>query len=900
MSRSLSPAHVPAAYRLLSRLVRLLCTAGATATARGFVAVVAGGLIGSVASIIPPMQRVFAEEPVASAKAATALDSRALNILRDKCWNCHGAEKQESGLRLDSREAFIIGGDRGPAIRADDVQESLILRTITAREPDLEMPPKNPLSSAEIEAIERWLASGFQWPNNEVTPLMSDQPAAPGGVVPDRGSAWDDPQNPVRIRFGGERLDGWSWQAVRRHELPPAGDAAWERGPIDRWLAAEWTGRGDRPARDCQPLALARRTALDLTGLPPTEEALAGFLDDPRPDAFDRFVDRLLASPRYGEHVARMWLDVARYSDSNGFDWDEFRPHAWRYRDYVVRAFNRDLPFDEFIRQQLAGDELQQGEPQTIDQQDYLLATGFLRMGPHDNAAGLFNEQDRSRAELMADLTETTASAFLGQTFACCRCHDHKTDPFLQEDHYRLRAFFAGVEFADDLPIDLAVDQAAIRHQNAPLDKEIARLDTEIQQLEKVLKEHKKAQASKREVKSPIDSKVVAGAASNNEARGDAESTQERLTESKAQREALARQRRPFTRGLLMRDRPGQPPSTFVFLQGDHRSPRNQVDPGIPSAFASEWPPLSARPPSPNAGQTPSPPTGRRSRLAQWIASPENPWTARVIVNRLWQLTLGEGLVATPNDFGFSGAPPTHPALLDWLADDLVRSDWSLKWLIRQIVTSSAYRQVALSGGRQEIDSVSGKRLASIRDRLRRLSAEQTRDALLACSGLLELRTGGPPVWPELPPEILQANPAFLDDNATKTKGWYPSPRANQYVRSLFLVQKRTVRIPLLETLDLPENSVSCARRESSIVAPQALSLLNGQLATEAARALAERCQAESQGDPGVAITAAFKHVLQRLPSSDELQLSESFLAERSLVELCRSLLNTNELMFVP
>ena len=304
--------------------------------------------------------------------------------------------------------------------------------------------------------------------------------AAPTGAV---GNAWEDPRNPVVRTFGGQRLDLWSLRPVALRGTPSApvevagnsrvSSTSVSDAPLDAWL-----GRPSAPEAD--PRTLIRRVTLDLTGLPPSIEEVQAFerecVQESRsargsaPSAYDRLVDRLLASPRYGEHQARQWLDVIRYSDSNGFDWDEFRPRAWRFRDYVIRAFNADKPFDRFILEQLAGDELLQGPPRTVSEQDALIATGYLRLGPHDNAAGLFNEQDRSRAELMADLTETTGSAFLGLTMSCCRCHDHKFDPLLQADHFRLRAFFEGVKFADELPLDLAADQAAIRDHNAGLE----------------------------------------------------------------------------------------------------------------------------------------------------------------------------------------------------------------------------------------------------------------------------------------------------------------------------------------------------------------------------------------------------------------------------------------------
>jgi hypothetical protein len=804
---------------------------------------------------------------------------RAVRLLREKCWNCHGAEQAEGALRLDEREFLLAGGERGPAVELDSAADSLLVRSIAGLEAGLEMPPKDPLAASEVALLQRWLAGGALWPE------PADNPVAERRI----GNAWEDPANPIRRKFGEERIELWSLKPVVRPPLPVPDPAdTWVRNPIDALVAARWREAGLSAAPEADRATLLRRLSYDLTGLPPSRQQVAALLDDAAPDAVERVIERLLAAPAYGQHFARLWLDVVRYSDSNGFDWDEFRPQAWRYRDYVIRAWNADKPFDQFVAEQLAGDLLQTSPPRTPAEQDRLIATGYLRLGPHDNAAPLFNEQDRSRAELLADLTETTGSAFLGLTLSCCRCHDHKTDPLSHEDHYRLRAFFAGVEFADDLPLDLQPEQERIRAQHAGLEGRVAELQREL------------------------------------DAVGDQDAA--RTEELKKQRDALAASKLPFTTGLLMREKAEARPATFVFFQGDHRAPRQQVEPGFPAVLDPNPIRLDAIPVSEDAAEEAGASANSarlRVQLAQWIASAENPWTARVLVNRLWQAHFGEGLVATPNDFGMTGAAPAHPELLDWLAAEFVESGWSIKHIQRLIVTSHVYRQVSLPQGRavepnpevvpnreEQSNPDAGMRvLVSLRTRLRRLTAEQTRDAVLAVSGLLQQTAGGPPVWPELPPEILQANPAFLDDNATKTKGWYPSPAERQSVRSIFLVQKRTVAIPLLETFDLPENSVSCARRETSIVAPQALALLNSPLAEEAARALEERVGfmvgAESPSpagdrDAAVAVRALFDCCLLREPTAEELALALEFLRTRTLAELGRALFNTNEFAFVP
>ncbi|HEY0548900.1 MAG TPA: DUF1553 domain-containing protein, partial [Verrucomicrobiae bacterium] len=364
---------------------------------------------------------------------------------------------------------------------------------------------------------------------------------------------------------------------------------------------------------------------------------------------------------------------------------------------------------------------------------------------------------------------------------------------------------------------------------------------------------------------------------------------QKKQNESLGQRiDALQKEKRSFTLALLMTDNTEKVPVTKILFQGDHKDPREPVVPGFISALDPNPAPIK----KPRNAKT----TGRRLTLADWIASANNPLTARVLVNRVWQEHFGQGLVATPNDFGLAGARPTHPELLDWLADEFMRSGWSVKSLHRLIVTSATYRQASAFKPAQ---TDSNNQLLSHQN-IRRLSAEQLRDSLLAVSGTLKLdHAGGPPIWPDLPPEILQANPAFLDDNETKTKGWYPSPRTNQNVRSVFLIQKKTVRVPFMETFDLPENSVSCARRNVSIVAPQALSLLNSSLTIEAARALAERVQHEAGTSTTKQIERAFALALQRAPQPDERRACLALVQQRNLTELCRALLNVNEFVFI-
>ncbi|MCI0357053.1 MAG: DUF1553 domain-containing protein [Planctomycetaceae bacterium] len=799
-------------------------------------------------------------------------------LLTSRCLSCHGPDEQEGELRLDSREAALKGGKRGPAVIPEKPAESLLIRAVKHEKHEYAMPPKERLAASDVAALERWIKEGAFWP--EKRPQSSASPAAPGERI---GDAWHDERNPIVKTFRGQRLELWSLKPIERPTLPEIQNP---KSEIENGIDALCEATIAPPT---SPRTLLRRLFFDLTGLPARPDEVEQFLADQRPDAYERLVDRLLTSPHFGEHQARAWLDVVRYSDSNGFDWDEFRPQAWRFRDWVIRSLNADKPYDQFVREQLAGDELLDGPPRSAAEQEALIATGYLRIGPQDNSSSLFNEQARSRAEWMNDLVETTGTAFLGLTFNCCRCHDHKYDPVSHADYYRFRALFEAVKYGDDLPLDLADEQEAIKRDMAATDKQIEPIQKRRDELLAAAKGRVRERKSKEltdeerallalardeqpaDVKQKIDAAAKRVDASDDEARKEFNEEEKKGDEAAAKEiKELSGRRRKFTHGLVATDKKDDVPQTHVLFQGDYRAEREAVVPGFLSALDPN-PAVIA--PAAN-GKT----TGRRLALANWIASKENPLAARVIANRLWQGHFGQGLVATPGDFGLAGTPPTNPELLDWLASELMSRGWSLKSLHRRIVTSRTYRQPRQA---------------------RRLTAEQLRDSLLAVSGLLTNKTSGPPVWPELPTEVLTANPAFLDDNETKTKGWYPSPHHEQHARSVFQVQKRTVKVPFMETFDLPENMVACSRRNVSTVPPQALSLLNSPLAVEAAKTFAERLKADAGDDTAAQVTLAFRLALAREPSDEEAAACIELGKTQGIIQFCRVVLNLNEFVYV-
>lgn len=441
-------------------------------------------IIASLFFLSPVMADEAAPQPqIVTTEADTAAASvarRAGAILQAKCLTCHGDEAQEGGLRLDSAEAANVGGERGPAWIASDVENSLIVRAIAFDDPDLQMPPGQKLSDTEIDTLTQWVRSGADWPQSQSAEMGDDES--------DLGDAFTDARNPIRKLFSGDRLDLWSLVAPKHHPVPTQSDHPVDAGddhPVDAFIIDRLTPTGLTIGPPADRRTLIRRLTFDLTGLPPTAQEVSDFLGDQSPAAYEKVVDRLLDSPRYGERQARLWLDLVRYADTNGYERDEYRPFAWRYRDYVIRSFNDDKPFDRFIIEQLAGDESVDAIPASDDEADSLIATGYLRMGQWDSTASIFEEEDRLRAEFLADLTNTTASAFLGMTMSCCQCHDHKYDPLSQADHFRFRAFFAGVTPRDDLVIDQADEVERIRSHNEAVDAQVETLRAARDQIDK-------------------------------------------------------------------------------------------------------------------------------------------------------------------------------------------------------------------------------------------------------------------------------------------------------------------------------------------------------------------------------------------------------------------------------
>jgi hypothetical protein len=686
--------------------------------------------------------------------------------------------------------------------------------------------------------------------------------------------------------------DDWAFKAVTRPAVPTVRGAV--RTPVDAFVLARLEAKGLGFAPQADRRTLIRRLTFDLHGLPPTPEEVEAFVADPAPDAYEKLVDRLLASPRYGERLALFWLDLARYADSDGFKADDPRPDAWRYRDWVIRSLNADKPFDRFIREQLAGDELFPDDP------DALTATGFLRHYPYEyNAVDV----ELKRQDILNDLTDTTAAAFLGLTLGCAKCHDHKTDPVTQEDYYRFQAFFAGY-WPVDAPLLTADARKEYEARHAAWQAKTAAERAELAKLEGPYRE----KMAKRErmrfpaellqlvdmpaaERTPLQKQMAAMVERQVRTDGkDVGKTMKGADKEKwdalAARLTAVSKDRPADppRAPAMTDTGPTPPATFVLKRGSWRNKGDEVEPGFIASITEADPTVA-----PTAKTS-----GRRTALADWIADAKNPLTARVIVNRTWQHHFGAGIVGSSSDFGVGGDRPTHPELLDWLASEFVDpagAAWSLKKLHKLVVTSNAYRQSARGAeGGLRADPENALLWQYPR---RRLDGEALRDAVLATAGVLNTKAGGPGVYPELPAEV-------------KAAGWKASADpAERNRRSVYVTVKRNLRYPFFSLFDSPERVETCSRRFVTTTAPQALTLLNDAMVLGHAKTFATRVTRDAGADPDRVVTRAVELALSRPPTTEEKAALTAFLrnhpgpAGDALTDLCHALLNLNEFLYV-
>ena len=752
-------------------------------------------------------------------------------IFAETCYKCHShdADRIKGGLLLDSPEAALNGGDTGPALVPGKPEESLLIKAIRYTDSDLQMPPKGKkLSEEQIADLTEWVKLGAPRPAPAATDRLH------------------------RRRSTAEDIGWWAFQPVRRTVVPEVKNSRWSANPVDRFIFARIEAEGLKPSPEAERHTLIRRAYFDLIGLPPSAEEVERFLSDRTPDAYEKVIDGLLRNPHYGEKWGRHWLDLVRYAESDGFKLDEYRPTAWRYRDYVIRSFNDDKPYNRFLMEQVAADELWPENPDAVVGTSYLRLTiyEYNQRNVHAQWAGIIN-----------DLTDVTSDAFLGLGMQCARCHDHKFDPILQKDYFRLRAFFAPLSPREDVPLATPQELAEYRRQLAQWEEKTLEIRARIDALEKPVREStakavidkfsKEIQAI---INQPAALRTLYDQQINDLAYRQVTYELERLEgkfkgDDKAKLDALrgelaafdAIKPKPLPTMPLVSDIGPVAPVNAIPKRGS----REDVAPGFLSLLGTAPTEISPVASSPGT-------TGRRATLARWLAQPDNRFTSRVMVNRIWQRHFGQGIVTTLSDFGHLGEKPTHPELLDWLASYFVEHNWSVKAMHRVIMTSAAYRQSALTTPSENARAKDPENRLLWRMNVRRLEAEQIRDAMLTATGELDRTVGGPSVDPS-------------------------KPRRTVYAKWL-----RNSRDSLLEVFDPPDAYTSTPQRNVTTTPSQALILINGQYTLQRAQVLAARITQSRPTDGPAAVKAAYQFALGREPSPKERVAAVNFLSEQT------------------
>lgn len=787
------------------------------------------GLVVTSMALWPCVLR--AEESDAARAAQRFFETQVRPVLATHCYECHGADKQKGGLRADHLKHLLQGGESGPALQPGDPEASLLVQAIRYEDSNLQMPPKKRLPVEAVTALEKWIAMGAYWPEGEVP---KEDPAT---TRDEHG-------------FTQAEREHWSLRPLAEVDVPQISDpelAQWVRTEIDHFVAAKYLELGLRPAPPADPQELVRRLYYDLHGLPPTPEQQRVFLEDPSGEAYERLVDELLASPRYGERWAQHWLDLVRYAESDGYNADHYREAAWPYRDWVIKAFNEDMPYDRFVRYQLAGDEIAPDDPEVF------IATSYLRNGIYE-----WNQRDvRGQWEIiLTDITDNAGEVFLGLSFGCARCHDHKFDPIRQEDYYRLKAFFTPILWDDHKK--LATPEALKEYEAkfALWEEATREIRSEMEAMTGPALEKRIQAAYNRfseDIRAMIDKPVAERSPLEHQLASIAtrQMTYERKRfqpMSVLKKEEERKRYQELEEALRAYDhlKPEPPMEAFVATDAKPLGPPNllktrRVEMDVPPGFLKILEPAL---PEIRPSETT---TRRRSALADWIVQPDNRLSTRVMANRIWQYHFGRGIAGTPNDLGKMGESPTHPELLDWLARDFVAGGWRLKRVHRQIVLSAVYRQTARRQMPADYAGIDPGNQYLWRFHPRRLDAEQARDSMLAASGELDLTAGGPSV----------------EGNA---------PR-----RSIYTIKKRNSQDEFLRQLDATANFTSVSERQSTTTPTQALYLMNGDWLMQRAEQLAARAGS---------IERAWEYTLGRPPQAEERRLMESFIARRTAEEL--------------
>lgn len=861
-------------------------------------------------------------------------------ILKIHCFHCHGEEEHlEGGLDVRLRRFLAEGGDSGPVILPGDPEGSLLLERLRSGDMPPGDDPAKKVPPAEIEVIARWIASGTMTARAEPDVLTD------ADLITEEERSW------------------WSFQPVRSPEPPMTQNQESVRTPIDAFVLSRLESHGFRLAPDADRVTLIRRAYFDLIGMPPSPEAVQAFVEDTTDQAYERLIDELLASPDYGDRWARHWLDIAGYADSEGYTIDDVeRSWAWKYRDWVIQSLNDDKPFDEFIREQLAGDEMIRPPFAELPRDEIakLIATGFLRMAP-DGTGGGATDMELAKNDVIAETIKIVSTSLLGMTVGCAQCHDHRYDPIPQSDYYRMRAIFEpaydtgnwrtpasrriSLYTEADRKAAAAIEAEAKKildertaKQNefieATFEKELAKLPEEIREAARKAREtdaKDRSTEQKRLLKKHPSLNVSAGSLYLYDRKA-ADTLKKMADEAAALR--AKKPKEEFVRAMT--EVPGRIPKTFLFARGDHEQPKQELEPAGLTVLAANSD-HSLLPVNDDSVPT----TGRRLKWATRLTDGTHPLVARVLVNRFWMHHFGQGIVGTPGDFGLLGDQPTHPQLLDWLASEFVSSGWSLKHLHRLIMKSSVYRQRGTAGAVETVSRSSGeageKSPAVVdpdnrlywRFPVRRLEAETLRDSMLAVGGLLNERRTGPPV-PVMADIVGQWVIGKENLNAGRPGPVLPM-NTEEFRKTIFVQWRRSRPLTVLDTFDLPKMEPNCERRNSSTVAPQSLFLMNSDFIIQMAEHFAARVRREAGTNTGEQVRRAWRIAYARSPNDDEVNDALRFLdeqtkefatksvetmpvtnrfdpkakkvkrepAELALANLCQLLLSSNEFLYI-
>ena len=791
-----------------------------------------------------------ADKPADSPARIAYFEKHVRPLLIRRCFSCHSARSKppQGGLRLDSRRGWQTGGESGAAIRPGRPDDSLLIQAVRYRDDSLQMPPKQKLPAGEIRILEHWVSTGAADPRA------------------------GDPATGSRRGTG----DHWAFQPITPGPPPLGTGSRWSRTPVDRFILARLAADGLTPSPQASRRVLIRRVSFDLTGLPPSPDAVADFLADNRPGSWERLVDRLLASPHYGQRWGRHWLDVARYADSNGLDENVAHGNAWRFRDWVIDSLNADRPFDAMVRDQIAGDLQPTVDGESPDRRRArLIATGFLSLGPK-----VLAEVDEKKMEMdiVDEQVDTVGRAFLGLTLGCARCHDHKFDPVSTRDYYALAGVFQSTRTMEHFkkvarwfenPIATEADKKQIDTHKKQVAEKKAKIDKLVEASRKVLGVETPAGDKGEQKATEIEKKFPA-------------ETRQALSRLRSELETLRKATPELPTAMGVTE--GTVADLAVHVRGSHLDLGEKVPRAVPAIFTGR-----------DSKPFPAQQSGRRE-LANWLTRPDNPLTARVFVNRIWRWHFGRGLVGSTDNFGQLGTRPSHPRLLDFLAAELIRGDWSIKRLHRLVVLSATYRM--RSAPRPEAMVIDPENRLWWRSPLRRLEAEALRDAMLAVSGKLD---------PQMNGSLLHVkNRGYFFDHTSKDETRYNVPR-----RSVYLPVVRNHLYDVFTLFDYTDASVMTGNRATTTVAPQALFLLNSDLVERVSRALAETTLAAEAGDDAERIDRLCEQVLGRPASADDLRRCSLFLrqvrqalpSESRPIDawsaLCHVLLASNEFIYL-